>query len=152
MISWGPHPRAPLATRHGKPTRSQPAHPTRPRPASRALAPASADAYAEKLAGLKKRGQLERLIKFVRSQKPRGGTNLHGALVEAMGDKRADTVFVLSDGAPSAGAITDPTALVDDILRRNRTRKIVFHCISIGTKIPLLERLVRETGGQYPVH
>jgi len=109
------------------------------------------DAYAKKLAGLKKRGQLERLIDFIRGQKPRGGTNLHGALVEAMGDKRADTVFVLSDGAPSAGAITDPTALVDDILRRNRTRKIVFHCISIGTKSPLLERLARETGGRYQV-
>lgn len=98
---------------------------------------------------LKRKSKLREIEKFTRRQTPRGGTNIHGALLEAMKDEGVDTIFLLSDGAPSAGEITNATELVDDIVRRNRSRRIVFHCISIGSDSAMLRRLAEETGGRY---
>lgn len=107
------------------------------------------DPYAKKVVSLKQKGVLARLSQFINKQTPRGGTNIHAALLQALEDERVDTIYLLSDGAPSAGAITDIQQLADDIRRRNRTRKIVIHGISIGTESRLLERLAAESGGLY---
>ncbi len=105
--------------------------------------------YARRMKALRSAKVRESLAAFVRRQKPLGGTNLYGALREALVDKRVDTVFVLSDGDPSTGDFVDPDEIADDIRRRNRTRRVVFHCIAIGTPSALLERLAVESGGQY---
>lgn len=105
--------------------------------------------YESKSISLKRKANLQELIKFTRRQTPRGGTNIHGALVKAMEDTRVDTIFLLSDGAPSAGEITDADQLVADIARRNRSRRIVFHCISIGMESAMLRKLAAATNGRY---
>lgn len=92
-----------------------------------------------------------------------GATNVHAALVDVLDmaeralDAHAevddpDTVFLLSDGAPSAGRIRDVDLLLDMVLERNRDLELRFHCIAL-TRDPIsrdfLARLAAMTGGQY---
>lgn len=79
----------------------------------------------------------------------RGGTNIHDALELAFRDPDVDTVYLLSDGEPTAGRIVDPDDLADAVRRWNYGRQIVVHCVSIGTDSVLLQRLAKESGGQY---
>jgi Mg-chelatase subunit ChlD len=80
---------------------------------------------------------------------PAGGTNLHAGLTTAFADDTIDTVYVLSDGSPSAGEITDPTELADEVQRWNRTRRVKIHCIAVGQDSPFLRRLATDSGGEY---
>ncbi len=86
---------------------------------------------------------------FVKSPQAAGGTNLHDALVEALRNERVDTVYLLSDGDPSAGSIVDASAIRESIRRVNRRRKVRIHCISIGQDSALLRALAKEHGGEY---
>lgn len=90
----------------------------------------------------------EALAKLAALQ-PRGGTNVHGALQRAFAETEVDTIYLLSDGAPSAGLIQDPTALADEVARWNRARRIRIHCISIGTDSAMMKRIAKESGGNY---
>ncbi len=95
------------------------------------------------------RANQEKAVRFVKSTLPTGPTNLYGALKAAFRDKDADTIYLLSDGSPTAGEVIDPAAIAKEVLSWNRTRRIVIHTISLGTSSPLLKRLAKETGGQY---
>ncbi len=86
---------------------------------------------------------------FVRSTRPMGATNIYGALEKAFQDKEVDTIYLLSDGAPTAGKVLDPRAIAKAVRAWNLTRRIVIHTISLGTPSPLLRELARESGGQY---
>ncbi len=88
-----------------------------------------------------------RARRFLEAQAPGGGTNLHGALVAALDDPEVDTVYLLSDGAPSSGTIRDPLALRRDIARRNRLKGVVIHAISQGGDRELLAGLAQDSGG-----
>ncbi|MEO0478032.1 MAG: VWA domain-containing protein [Planctomycetota bacterium] len=81
--------------------------------------------------------------------RPVGATNMHDALERAFEERELDTIYLLSDGAPSAGPITDPEQLAATIRRWNQTRRIRIHCISIGSDSPLLRRIAEESGGEY---
>lgn len=105
--------------------------------------------YAKKGVPIQRKGELEKLLAYVDKARPLGGTNIHGALLAAFEDPRVDTVFLLSDGDPSAGEITDVQDLGDDIQRKNRSRRIRIHCVAVGLESPLLERLARESDGRY---
>ena len=105
--------------------------------------------YAKKSVPIGRKGELDKLLAYVDKAKPLGGTNLHGALVAALKDPRVDTIFLLSDGDPSTGDITDIQALGNDILRRNRARRVRIHCIAVGLESPLLRRLSDATDGRY---
>lgn len=63
----------------------------------------------------------------------------------------ADTVFLLSDGDPNRGRISDLGELLEDFVARNRLARIVVHTIGIGEAAgsSFLERLARRTGGRY---
>ncbi len=91
----------------------------------------------------------EELLDFVEKMKVAGGTNTYGALMLAMEDPDVDTIYLLTDGQPSAGEITDPDDILDAVQRENRTRQIVIHCISIGLDSTLLQDLAALTGGVY---
>jgi len=67
----------------------------------------------------------------------------------AMNDERVDTIFLLADGLPGGGKITDPGRIRAEIARINTTRKIRIHGISIGRPSALLRDLAADTGGQY---
>ncbi len=63
----------------------------------------------------------------------------------------ADTVFLLSDGDPNRGRVTELGALGDDLVARARSARIVLHTIGIGEVAgsSFLASLAKRTGGRY---
>ena len=101
-------------------------------------------------------------LTFLLDARPVGGTNIFDALESAfelagVGAKDryyrslVDTIYFLSDGAPSAGRITDTNAILEEVGRMNRFRKIVIHAIGVGKlhDRPFMESLANKNGGQY---
>jgi hypothetical protein len=90
-----------------------------------------------------------------------GSTNMHEGLLRAfLPDERrsyraqwresVDTIFLLSDGAPSAGAVVNRDALRREIRRLNRNRMVRIHTIGIGVDRPdLLRQLAADSGGRF---
>ncbi len=78
-----------------------------------------------------------------------GGTNIHGALESAFADPSVDTIYFLSDGEPSTGALVDPAAIRMAVQAWNEHRGVVIHTISIGDRFPLLEWLAKDSGGTH---
>ena len=78
-----------------------------------------------------------------------GGTNIFDALETAYQDPDVDTIYLLTDGQPSAGRLRDPEAILDEVRHWHRRRQIIVHCIAIGLDSDLLRRLAALTGGSY---
>ncbi|MBK8100485.1 MAG: HEAT repeat domain-containing protein [Planctomycetes bacterium] len=76
-----------------------------------------------------------------------GATDVHAALQLAFADADVDTIFLLTDGQPSAGAITAPDALADAVASWNLTRQIRIHTIALGGRSAFLARLAADSGG-----
>ncbi len=91
----------------------------------------------------------EEVSALIRELTPRGGTNIHDALELAFDDPEVDTIYLLTDGDPSAGRITNPDDLADAVRRWNYRRQVVVHCVSIGKESKLLKRLAAESRGEY---
>jgi uncharacterized protein with von Willebrand factor type A (vWA) domain len=91
------------------------------------------------------KGNRRKLLEEVDKVKLAGGTNTYGAIMAAMEDPEVDTIYLLTDGLPNS----DPDEILEAVMRENRTRQIIIHCISIGMKSPLLMDLAAMTGGQY---
>jgi len=113
-------------------------------------------------------------VSFVRGRSLSGETNLYDALVRAFGvpektvktgrghfdeiagGKRAErfkegpeTIFLLSDGVPNRGAVTDAGKIVREITRANRVRRINIHTIAVGRfHADFLRTLAMDNGGQ----
>ncbi len=77
------------------------------------------------------------------------GTNIFDALEKAFQDPKVDTIYLLTDGQPTEGALRDPTAIVEEVQRWNRLRQIVIHCVGLGIDSDLLKRLAATSGGSY---
>jgi hypothetical protein len=92
---------------------------------------------------------LKRVLKHVGRAPMGGGTNVWAGLMFAFDDPRVDTVFLLTDGQPSTGEVTDTQEIRARIERLNRTRKVVIHCVSVGRKSRFLRLLAEENGGLY---
>lgn len=69
--------------------------------------------------------------RWIRMQKPLLGTNTYGALKSAFADADVDTVFLLSDGHPSEGRITDPQLILGAVRSWNRMRDVRIHGIAL---------------------
>ena len=86
--------------------------------------------------------------------KPSGGTNIFDALERAIRIGGGDTVFLLSDGAPSEGTFQNKTEILEEIESLNRFRKVRIHTIGIGsTDVSerwggLLKGLAERTNGE----
>jgi HEAT repeat protein len=78
-----------------------------------------------------------------------GATNMYDALELAFDDPEVDTIYLLSDGEPSAGLITDSFLIREDIRRKNEHRGIVIHTIAVGGKLQILEWLAEDSGGSH---
>ncbi|MFT7541867.1 MAG: HEAT repeat protein [Gammaproteobacteria bacterium] len=86
---------------------------------------------------------------FLARQRAAGGTNVYDALRLAFEDEELDTIYLLSDGIPSAGRITDAAAIRLEVQRWNATRKVQINTVSIGTASRLLQWLAEDNGGKY---
>jgi hypothetical protein len=67
------------------------------------------------------------------------------------GSLAADTVFLLSDGDPNRGRVTDLKALEEELVLRARATRIVIHAVGIGevSGSSFLASLAKRTGGNY---
>ena len=93
---------------------------------------------------------------------PQMQTNIYDAIEQAFNvisgssDRKnrqsgADTMFLMTDGAPSRGKFVRPDVILQEVNRLNQTRGITIHTIGVGKNHnkPFLERLAAENGGQY---
>lgn len=99
---------------------------------------------------------------FLDSLRPNGPTNLYDALHAALDfggrglhDKYYaagfDTLYVITDGAPTAGAIVDKDEIRRRVRETNQLRKIAIHCVTFGDKndTDFLGPLATENGGRH---
>lgn len=86
---------------------------------------------------------------FVARLKPGGATNLYDSVKLAFGDPDVDTIFILSDGEPTAGAVTDVNRIRKDVAAWNEHRDIKINTIGIGSKLKVLEWLSEDSGGKH---
>jgi HEAT repeat protein/Mg-chelatase subunit ChlD len=86
---------------------------------------------------------------FVARLKPGGGTNLYDSIKMAFGDPDVDTIFILSDGEPTVGAVTDVNRIRADVAAWNEHRHIQINTIGIGGKLKILEWLAEDAGGEH---
>lgn len=93
-----------------------------------------------------------------------GGTNIFSSLQAAFdlaqdqldskgSDHPApDTIFLLTDGEPSVGSLTDVALLLEYVAERNRVLGLRFQCIALTRSAAardFLARLAKRSGGQY---
>ncbi len=71
-------------------------------------------------------------VLYVEKLKSGGGTNIYESLEDAFALQDVETVFLLSDGEPSAGKITSTKGIVDEVTKWNSNRKITIHTIGLG--------------------
>ncbi|HEX5053747.1 MAG TPA: VWA domain-containing protein [Planctomycetota bacterium] len=78
-----------------------------------------------------------------------GGTNIFDAIEFALADADVDTIYLLTDGQPTAGRLKATEDILDEVRRQNRSRQVVIHCIAVGLDSDLLKRLAADSGGAY---
>lgn len=99
---------------------------------------------------------------FLDSLRPNGPTNLYGALAKALDfggrglyDKyyaaAFDTLYVITDGAPTCGEVTDKDEIRRRVREVNGLRKIAIHCVTFGDQndTDFLRPLAEENGGRH---
>ncbi|HVR75604.1 MAG TPA: HEAT repeat domain-containing protein [Planctomycetota bacterium] len=88
---------------------------------------------------------------FINAAKPEGLTNLMGVLKTAFEYPEVDTIYLLSDGAPTIG-VTDHTEFLVRLARMNRLRKVKINTISFDPSAEerkLLQALSEQNYGVY---
>jgi hypothetical protein len=107
-------------------------------------------AYEQRLVRAKP-GARKDAVSWTSNLAPRGSTDIYGALITALDMEGVDTIFLLSDGAPSAGEVTDTEEILGLVSRRNRFLRCRINTIGIGlagaTK-RFMERLASENFGE----
>jgi len=88
-------------------------------------------------------------VDYVEHLGSRGGTNIYDALQAAFADARVDTIFLLTDGEPTAGGVTDLQFIREHVARWNDTRHVTIHCVAVGSDFELLEWIAKDSGGTY---
>jgi len=94
-------------------------------------------------------GGRQEAITFVRNLTTEFKTNIYDTLELALGDRRVDTIFLLSDGRPVGGKYVNPADILREIDGLNRVRGAKIHCISFGQETGFLRKLAAQNGGDY---
>ena len=77
-------------------------------------------------------------------------TNLFGGLKTALMDfSEPEVIFLVSDGEPTTGEITNAADILVAMNNLNRFRRATINTISIGRSSPLLQRLSADHAGQF---
>ncbi|MEZ6017543.1 MAG: VWA domain-containing protein [Planctomycetota bacterium] len=88
-------------------------------------------------------------LAFIQRLRPNGGTAIYDGLARAFADTTVDTIYLLTDGDPSGGLVTDPAEIRSEVARWNSSRKVTIHCVAVGQDRPLLRELAADSGGTY---
>ncbi|MEE9392164.1 MAG: VWA domain-containing protein [Planctomycetota bacterium] len=110
-------------------------------------------AYDAKLRPAKDRW-LGRAKRWVDGLQADGGTNFFAGIKQALAIPNVDTIFVLSDGAPSVGDVTSKASILEFVQSYNRFRHIRIHTIGIGlaaSEREFLSKLAGENRGRVVV-
>jgi hypothetical protein len=106
-------------------------------------------------------GNKKGAINFVKKLKPDGMTNAYDAFKTAFLDRDIDTIYFLTDGTPTVGAILVPNQILGNIRSWNRGRNVKIHTIAFltgdghkmgiiedkdGSKI-FMEKIAKENSG-----
>ncbi|MCZ6691704.1 MAG: HEAT repeat domain-containing protein [Planctomycetota bacterium] len=97
----------------------------------------------------------ELAIKFVEKAQPAGVTNIYDTLERALGDKDVDTIYLLTDGIPTAGKHKHPRLNEFKIAvnELNQHRRVKINTISFGHQKQsyrwFLEALSEDNFGEY---
>ena len=78
-----------------------------------------------------------------------GGTALYDGVLRALQDPATDTIYLLTDGEPTMGEVTDATEIRRRIGELCRLKSVRIHGVSIGRESQLLRWLAKDSGGQY---
>jgi HEAT repeat protein len=78
-----------------------------------------------------------------------GGTALYDGLMRAFQDPDTDTIYLLTDGEPTMGELTEAAEIRRRVGELSRLRSVRIHGVSIGRESELLRWLARDSGGQY---
>ncbi len=105
-------------------------------------------AWKKKLQPMNASGR-KQAIDFIRKLQNGTGTNVYDTLEAALKDRRVDTIFLLTDGNPTRGKLTDKNAILKKIQVLNRVRGATINCIAFGEKSELLKELAAQNGGVY---
>ncbi len=116
------------------------------------------DAMAVAPRPLDKKGR-DDAAKFIESIFPAKRTNLYDAVSRALSFAATadgqgvldgiDTIYLLSDGEPTFGAITWSN-LAEMVIRRiNRRARVTIHAIAVGDTCTLLKDIAAGSGGEY---
>lgn len=85
--------------------------------------------------------------KFAEGLQPAGGTNIYDSLAGVLEAGDVDTIYLLSDGAPSAGTYTDPARILEEIARLNEASQVTIHTISLGFDSAFMRQLAEQNRG-----
>lgn len=101
-------------------------------------------------------------VEFIDSLTAVGGTNIYGAMMEALSlagtdasgewsEPKVDTIYLLSDGIPSMGTSTDSDVILSAVAENNKGAGIVIHTIGLSgaQDAYLLRNLAEANGGIY---
>lgn len=99
---------------------------------------------------------------FIEALKAGGGTNIYDAVKSAFdlaGDGAKDstialnveTIFLLSDGAPSSGPVTNPDGIRTDVKKWNLLQRVKIHSIGLGDDCDekFMRGIAEDNGGIY---
>ncbi|MBK8097294.1 MAG: HEAT repeat domain-containing protein [Planctomycetes bacterium] len=78
-----------------------------------------------------------------------GATNLYDSIQAAFADPDVDSIFIMSDGEPTNGAVIDPHRIREDVAFWNKHRKIQIHTVAIGSNLEILEWIAKDSGGKH---
>lgn len=94
-------------------------------------------------------------IKFIETLKANGVTEAYEGLALAFACAEADTVYFISDGAPTGkdgNPLPEPEwrAIIDKVTAMNKFRKVKVNSIGLqGSYPPFMKALAEATGGEY---
>lgn len=95
------------------------------------------------------RETLEKATEYINGQGFLGGTAIYEAIQAAFDDPAMENIYVLSDGAPSGGAISDTEEILSEVAGWNGDRGATLNCIAVGFRSVFLEDLAAANGGQF---
>jgi hypothetical protein len=99
----------------------------------------------------------QKAITLLETIVPEDATNTWGALAAAFDmvdvNKKGDTfgpdeMYLVTDGAPSLGDITEPDQILQATLQLCKVKPLKINVIGVGVDLNFLRKLARDTGGQ----
>ena len=88
---------------------------------------------------------------FIDGLQPGGATNIYDSLEQVLKAGDVDTIFFLSDGAPSSGTFIDPGKILEEIGRLNEQSQVTIHTIALGFTSDFMQSLAEQNRGSYIV-